>query len=120
MTLLQVSIYICVSWFLVGSTQSSILSGKAASAEFINRILHLCVDHSDNIKFIDSVKAYHFGTKLLVEVDVGMDEHKTLREVHDVGESLQRKIEYLPYVERAFVHIDYDFTHRPEAEHKVV
>lgn len=115
-----VSIYICVSWFLVGSTQSSILSGKSASPEYINRILHLCIDHHPDIQFIDTVKAYHFGTKFLVEVDVGMDETKTLKEIHDVGESLQRKIEYLPYVERAFVHIDYDFIHQPESEHKVV
>jgi DNA-directed RNA polymerase subunit L len=40
-----------------------------------------------------------------------------LREAHTIGELLQEKIEKLPEVERAFVHIDFESTHKPE--HKV-
>ena len=36
-----------------------------------------------------------------------MDEHTPLRETHDCGILLQHKVEALPSVERAFVHIDY-------------
>lgn len=115
-----VGIYICLSWFFVGSTQSGIISGKSASREFIARILHVCVNHHPDIQFIDTVKAYHYGTKFLVEVDVVMDGGKRLQDVHDIGEQLQRKIEFLSYVERAFVHIDYDYLHKPETEHKIV
>jgi len=39
---------------------------------------------------------------------------------HDVSEMLQRKIECLPYVERAFVHVDHEIRHNPEKEHKPV
>ena len=38
----------------------------------------------------------------------------TLRDAHDIGESLQEKIESLPEIERAFVHLDYETNHRPE------
>lgn len=38
----------------------------------------------------------------------------SLREAHDIGESLQMKIESLPMVERAFVHLDFETTHKPE------
>jgi divalent metal cation (Fe/Co/Zn/Cd) transporter len=34
-----------------------------------------------------------------------------LREAHDIGEALQEKLERLPEIERAFVHLDYEFTH---------
>jgi divalent metal cation (Fe/Co/Zn/Cd) transporter len=37
-----------------------------------------------------------------------------LREAHDIGEALQEKLERLPEIERAFVHLDYEFTHQPE------
>lgn len=37
-----------------------------------------------------------------------------LQEAHDIGESLQEKLELLPEIERAFVHLDYEYTHRPE------
>ena len=43
---------------------------------------------------------------------------KTLQEAHDIGESLQNKIERLEEVERAFVHLDFESTHHPSQEHK--
>jgi len=43
-----------------------------------------------------------------------------LRESHDIGESLQRKLERIDNVERAFVHCDYDFDHSSTDEHKVL
>ena len=43
-----------------------------------------------------------------------------MHEAHDIGESLQTKLEKLQEVERAFVHIDYEIEHHPTTEHKVV
>lgn len=37
-----------------------------------------------------------------------------LRETHDISESLQEKLEALPDVERAYVHVDYEVLHKPE------
>lgn len=37
-----------------------------------------------------------------------------LKEAHAIGESLQIKIEELPEVERAFVHLDFECDHKPE------
>ena len=50
----------------------------------------------------------------LVEVDVVLPESMTLREAHDIGESLQMKIEALELTERCFVHLDYEWNHAPE------
>lgn len=41
----------------------------------------------------------------------------TLKESHNIGETLQMKIERLPEVERAFVHLDFDTEHRADDEH---
>ena len=43
-----------------------------------------------------------------------------LCQAHDIGESLQLKIEHLTEVERAFVHLDYECEHSPFSEHKQV
>lgn len=43
-----------------------------------------------------------------------MPEDLPLKEAHGIGESLQIKIEELPEVERAFVHLDYECDHKPE------
>lgn len=43
-----------------------------------------------------------------------MDPAQTLEESHDIAEALQIKLEDLPDIERAYVHIDYETTHKPE------
>jgi divalent metal cation (Fe/Co/Zn/Cd) transporter len=70
--------------------------------------------HSPMITAIDTVRAYHSGPRMIVEVDVVMDPDATLRATHDVAEELQMKLESLPDVERAYVHIDYETSHKPE------
>jgi hypothetical protein len=42
-----------------------------------------------------------------------------IREGHDIAINLQFKLESLPEIERAFVHIDYEFEHKPD-EHKQI
>jgi divalent metal cation (Fe/Co/Zn/Cd) transporter len=42
-----------------------------------------------------------------------------LSQAHDIGESLQEKLEQLLEVERAFVHLDFEFTHRSKHKNKV-
>jgi len=59
------------------------------------------------IKQIQGLQAYHSGDKLNVEVDIVLDASTTLRDVHDVSESLCYVLESVPVVDRAFVHADY-------------
>lgn len=66
------------------------------------------------ITAIDTVRAYTSGPRLLVEVDIVMDPNESLMATHDVAEELQTKLESLPDVERAYVHVDYETTHKPE------
>lgn len=47
-----------------------------------------------------------------------MDPETKLRESHDVSQALQRKLEGLADVERAFVHVDYDYEHDINEEHR--
>jgi len=70
--------------------------------------------HSALITSLDTVRAWHSGPRLIVEVDVVVEETMTVRESHDVSEALQMKLEKLPDVERAYVHVDYETSHAPE------
>lgn len=42
----------------------------------------------------------------------------SVKDSHDISEALQNCIESLDDVERAFVHVDYEFNHKPQDEHK--
>lgn len=70
--------------------------------------------HSPHIISLDTVRAWHSGPRITVEVDIVLRPEQTLKETHDVAEDLQNKLESLPDVERAYVHVDYETSHAPE------
>ncbi|CAF0932807.1 unnamed protein product [Adineta steineri] len=115
-----ISIYILITWIRQANQQVKRLSGHTAKPEFLQQITWITFHHSPLILKIDTVRAFHFGTHFLVEVDIVLPENMSLREAHDIGEQLQKKIERIPEVERAFVHLDYEFNHKASDEHKVV
>ncbi|GMY33165.1 metal tolerance protein 9-like [Fagus crenata] len=95
------------------------LIGRTAPPEFLAKLTYLIWNHHEEIKHIDTVRAYTFGSHYFVEVDIVLPEDMFLNKAHNIGETLQEKIEQLPEVERAFVHVDFEFTHRPEHKAKL-
>lgn len=95
------------------------LIGRTAPPEFLAKLTYLIWNHHEEIKHIDTVRAYTFGSNYFVEVDVVLPENMLLSQAHNIGETLQEKLEQLTEVERAFVHIDFECTHRPEHKTKV-
>lgn len=115
-----ISIYIIISWWLTGWGQIKMLTGHTAKPDFLKKITWISVNHDSRIQFVETVRAFHFGNNFLVEVDIVLPSDMTLSEAHNIGEPLQRKLERLQEVERAFVHLDYNCDHDPKDEHKVV
>ena len=104
---LLLSLYVIFNWSQTSSTHIKNLTGAAADATDRNILLYLTMRFAKTIKSIQGLQAYHAGDKLNVEVDVVLDEGMTLRDSHDLGESLQYVLESVPNVDRAFVHLDY-------------
>lgn len=104
---LLLSLYVIINWSQTSSLHIEHLTGAAAPADDRNVLLYLTMRFAKTIKSIQGCQAYHAGDKLNVEVDVVLDEHTSLRDSHDLGESLQYVLESVPSVDRAFVHLDY-------------
>ncbi|KAK0472073.1 CDF manganese transporter [Armillaria novae-zelandiae] len=109
-----ISCVIIVSWTNTSYIQFGYLAGKAAPHEFTQLVIYKTLMFSDEIKQIDSCRAYHSGEKFLVEVDIVMPSDTPLWKSHDLSQDLQDKLETLPMVERAFVHVDHEVSHKPE------
>ncbi|KAJ9628537.1 hypothetical protein H2203_002438 [Taxawa tesnikishii (nom. ined.)] len=101
------SLYVIVNWSRTSASHIRNLTGAAASADERNVLLYLTMRFAKTIKQIQGLQAYHAGDKLNVEVDIVLDENTSLRDSHDLGESLQYVLESVPTVDRAFVHQDY-------------
>ncbi|PAA84227.1 hypothetical protein BOX15_Mlig011061g1, partial [Macrostomum lignano] len=117
---LGISIYIIYTWVQTLKEQVRLLTGYTANPDFLKQLTYICLNHHPLVLEIDTVRAFHIGNNFLVEVDIVLPETLTLRESHDIGESLQCKLEKLEAVERAFVHLDYESSHHPHSEHKQV
>jgi cation diffusion facilitator family transporter len=108
------AIYIMYTWANTGYEQVKMMSGIAAPTGLLNTITFLARNHHSAVQAIDTVRAYHLSYDYIVEVDIVLPENMPLHEAHDIGEALQFKIERVPRVERAFVHLDWEFSHKPE------
>ncbi|RHZ56586.1 cation diffusion facilitator family transporter [Aspergillus thermomutatus] len=105
---LLLSVYIIWNWSATAAEHIRHLTGAAASPADHSVLLYMTMRFSKIIWKIQDLKAYYAGDHLNVEVDIVVDERTSLRDSHDVGESLQYMLESLPTVDRAFVHLDYD------------
>ncbi|KAI9651680.1 MAG: hypothetical protein M1831_000526 [Alyxoria varia] len=108
------SIGIGILWLMQILEEFRYLIGSSAEPNTLQHITYIAITHSPEVVAIDTVRAWHSGHRLIVEVDIVMDAHDTLRETHDVAEALQTKLESLPNVDRAYVHVDYETEHAPE------
>uniref|UniRef100_R7W050 Putative metal tolerance protein C3 n=1 Tax=Aegilops tauschii TaxID=37682 RepID=R7W050_AEGTA len=108
------AIYTIRTWSMTVLENVHSLVGQSASPEYLQKLTYLCWNHHKAVRHIDTVRAYTFGSHYFVEVDIVLPAGMPLQEAHDIGEALQEKLERLPEIERAFVHLDYEFTHRPE------
>lgn len=109
-----IALGVIISWGRTVYTQFELLAGKSAAHDFLQLIIFNTVTFSEDIEKVDTVRAYHSGPDYFVEIDIVMDANTPLWKAHDISQQLQDKIEVLPNVERAFVHVDHEFTHVPE------
>ena len=132
------SLYVIFNWSSTSVMHIRNLSGCSATADERNVLLYLTMRFAKTVRQIQGLQAYHAGDKLIVEADVVVGyppegeevgrggskivdgngappsgKEMSLRDSHDLGESLQYVLESVPMVDRAFVHLDYETYNLP-------
>ncbi|XP_058727407.1 metal tolerance protein 4-like [Vicia villosa] len=107
------AVYTITNWSRTVKENAVLLVGESAPPEFLQKLTYLVLRHP-GVKRVDTVRAYTAGVLYFVEVDIELPKDIPLTESHNIGESLQTKLEKLKEVERAFVHVDFECQHRPE------
>lgn len=96
------------------------LTGYTAPKNFLQQITWIAFHHSPTIRKIDTVRAYHFGVHFLVEMDVLLPPDVPLSDGVNVAIGLEQKLEALPEVERAFVHLNCEHPPNEENENQTI
>ncbi|WIA22975.1 hypothetical protein OEZ85_001333 [Tetradesmus obliquus] len=108
--------YIVARWLAIAKQQVDKIVGRGAPQRFIQQLEALAASHHAALG-LDVIRAYHFGARYIVEMEVVLPAGMTVRDSHDISLDLQHKVEQMEEVERAFVHVDY--MRRDGLEHKV-
>eukprot|EP00595_Chromulina_sp_UTEXLB2642_P003164 CAMPEP_0196766668 /NCGR_PEP_ID=MMETSP1095-20130614/28409_1 /TAXON_ID=96789 ORGANISM="Chromulina nebulosa, Strain UTEXLB2642" /NCGR_SAMPLE_ID=MMETSP1095 /ASSEMBLY_ACC=CAM_ASM_000446 /LENGTH=256 /DNA_ID=CAMNT_0042130033 /DNA_START=327 /DNA_END=1095 /DNA_ORIENTATION=+ len=111
-----ISLVIIGRWILIMLEQVKKIVGHTAPPEFIEQVEEIARNHDSRLR-VDCTRAYHFGARYNVEMEIVLPGNMTVMESHDIALALQHRIEYLEDVERAFVHVDHQL--RDGLEHKI-
>ena len=89
----------------IGISNIKFLMGEAPKKEFLEKIKD-AASNIEGVKGIHQVKAHYVGTLVEVEVHIMVDRDLTVYRAHAIGKKVEKKVEMLKDVEKAFVHID--------------
>lgn len=109
-----IGLFIMWTWVQTGFEHIRMMTGYRADPNLMKKWTFLSLQHDSRIVCIENIRGYHLSQGFIVEIDIVLPSDMPLNVAHDIGESLQDKLETLPEVERAFVHCDYEATHKPE------
>ncbi|KAF1933526.1 uncharacterized protein M421DRAFT_199459 [Didymella exigua CBS 183.55] len=101
------SLFIIYDWAGTCLENITRLTGEAASDRVERKLMFMAYRFEPLVEGFKSIKAYHAGDGVCVEVDILMKEDAPLNRAHDVAETLQYCLEGLSEVDRAFVTVDY-------------
>ena len=85
------SIFIIKNWVQESYDLIIKLIGASPSSGFHQRLTRIAFNHHPSVLFIDTVRAFHVGVGIWVELDIGLDPSTPLNVAHDIGEALQNK-----------------------------
>jgi divalent metal cation (Fe/Co/Zn/Cd) transporter len=100
------SLFIIYDWAGTAFENVARLSGLAVNARTQKKLMFLLWRFHPVVDGFKSLKAYHAGDGIWVEVDILLDPYLPLIKAHDISETLQYCLEGLSEVDRAFVTVD--------------
>lgn len=103
------SLFIIYDWAGTCLENVTRLTGEAANDRTERKLMFMAYRFEPLVEGFKSIKAYHAGDGVCVEIDVLMPEDAPLRRCHDVAETLQYCLEGLSEVDRAFVTVDCEY-----------
>jgi cation diffusion facilitator family transporter len=100
-----VGIFIIYSAYKICKENLTFLMGGSPSKDIYNKIKKR-ISKIKKIKGFHDLKAHYFGNKIHVEIHIEIDQNMTIKESHKVSNQVQKKIESIEDVSKAFIHID--------------
>lgn len=104
---IMLALYIAYSGYRIGRENMDYLMGASPSHELLNTI-RSAASSVKGVKKVEKVNAHYMGDRVHAEVAILLGKGLKPKQSHDIGVRVQKEVEKLPLVERAFIHIDFE------------
>jgi cation diffusion facilitator family transporter len=102
-----IAFYILYSGFRMAKENIDYMMGASPPRELLHEIRKSASSVKD-VKRIEKVRAHYIGDRVHAEVEIVLSKSLTPEQTHKIGVEVQKAVERMDLVERAFVHIDYE------------
>ena len=100
-----VAIWIFRQVFLVGKENLSFLTGRSATREEMAEFIQ-AAEGIPGVVSVHHIMTDYAGPKLIVDMHINVDGTKSLNEVHSISDSVIKRLQEFPAVDRVYVHIE--------------
>lgn len=102
-----ISLYILRAGYFIAKKNIDYLMGASPKKETLGK-LREAAKAVEGVKSVSTLRAHYVGDRLHVEAAIVLDKKLAAKKTHEIGEKVQKKLEKMQAVSRAFIHIDYD------------
>lgn len=100
-----IGVWIIFSGYEVGKSNIDFLIGKSPNKKTIEQIKKTALKVK-GVKGLNDVRAHYVGNYVHVEVHIEVNKKFSMTKAHTIGKKVQDKLEGLPSINKAFIHID--------------
>ncbi|MBI2489927.1 MAG: cation transporter [Planctomycetes bacterium] len=100
-----ISFWIIYSGYKIGIRNIDYLMGRQPEAGIMEEIKAKACAVA-GVLGIHDIRAHYVGNYIHVEIHISLNQHLTLTEAHEIGKNVQRAVENIESIHKAFVHID--------------
>ena len=102
-----IAFYILYSGYSIARKNIGYLMGEKPPKETMDSVKKAATSVK-GVKRLSGVRAHYVGDRVHTEISIVLDKKLTAKKTHDIGEQVQKEVEKIDLVSRAFVHIDYE------------
>lgn len=102
---LLIGFWIIYSGYKIGVQNIDYLMGRQPESGIMEEIKKKA-STVPSVMGIHDVRAHYVGNYIHVEIHITLDQSLTLTQAHDIGKNVQRAVEAIESIHKAFVHID--------------
>jgi cation diffusion facilitator family transporter len=102
---IPIGLWIIRAGFSIGRDNIKYLMGEAPSKELMEKIRAMVLG-IPGVLATNDISAHYVGTVVEIEIHINVDRRLNIEEAHEIGKKVQRAIEDMEEISRAFIHID--------------